>query len=190
MTATEVQARRDLMDRVLGSPVGRLQTDALVPVVMITLGHLHRAGKLPEAPASVKAKKAEAKVKFRGPIARAQLMDEVVGIERSAAFAASLIKMGFEDAKYYFDCGQAFREHAKRVGSPAATIRSEADVKKAKEADAAMAARAQNAEVSKTEGEAMRAMAQARGMAPAGGGTGGLAIAPQPALAPSGGIVA
>lgn len=187
MTATEVQARRDLMDRVLGSPVGQLWKDALEPIVQLVLRHLYRAKKLPEAPASVKAKKAELKVRFRGPIARAQVMDEVVGIEREAAFVASLLQMGFEEARFYFDVGQAIREHSKRVGAPATTLRSLAEVKRLKDEAMGAAQRQANADAAKTEGEAMRAMAQAAGVpAPAGGG---LSIAQQPALAPSGGIV-
>jgi hypothetical protein len=190
MTAREVIERRDLMDRVLSSPVGRLQNDALVPVVMIALGHLSRAKKLPPAPDLVRQKKAELKVTFRGPLARAQVMDKVVAIERSAAFIASLTEMGFTQAKHYFDEGRAIREHAKMVGSPAFTIRSEAEVKKRVEAEAAAMARATNAEASKTEAEAMRAAAAAGAMqAPVSGGS-ALSIAPQPALVPSGGGIA
>jgi hypothetical protein len=189
MTATEVQARRDLMDRVLGSPVGRLQADALVPIVMIVLRHLYRAKRLPVAPASVKERKAELKVRFRGPIARAQVMDEVVGIEREAAFVASLLKMGFQEARFHFDVGQAIREHAKRVGSPASTLHSMAKAKELEAQARAAAERQAGAEASKVEGEAMRAMTQA---ASASGGMGGgsLSIAQQPALVPSGGMSA
>lgn len=189
MTAAEVQARLDLMDRVLGSPVGRLQTGGLVPIVKIALGHLSRAKRLPEAPPSVRAKKAELKVKFRGRLARAQLMDEVVGIEREAAFVASLISMGFEEARFHFDVGQAIREHAKRVGAPASTLRSVEAAKRLEAEARAAVARQAGAEAAKKEGEAMRAMAQAQAAAaPAGGAP--LSISPQPALAPSGGIVA
>jgi hypothetical protein len=189
MTAYETQQRRDLMDRVLGSPVGRLQTGGLVPVVMMTLRHLSRAQKLPTAPALVKTKKAELKVRFRGPISRAQLMDEVVGIEREAAFIASLLKMGFKEAEAYLDIGQAILEHSKRVGAPAAMIRSAAKAKQLLDGARAAEARQTSADASKTEGEAMRAAAQAAAVGGAGGGA-PLTMAPQPALVPSGGVVA
>jgi hypothetical protein len=191
MTAAEVQARLDLMDRVLGSPVGRLTTGGLVPVIFIALGHLSRARKLPEAPALVKKRRAELKVKFLGRLARAQRMDQVVAIERSAAFVSSLIGMKFEEARYYFDVGQAIREHSKLVGAPASCLRSAAKVKELMEADRQMAMRQANAEAAKKEGEAVRAVAQAQAAAGAAG-VGGAppALAPQPALAPSGGVVA
>jgi hypothetical protein len=189
MTATEVIARKDLMDRTLGSPVGSLQTDGLVPIVYIALGHLSRAKKLPPPSALVKEKRAELKVVFRGPISRAQVMDQVVAIERSAAFIASLGEMGFKKAPFYFDEGAAIREHANLVGTPAVAIRSDADAEKAMEKALQLEARAAQAEIAKKEGEAARATAQATALASPSGGS-SLSFAPQPALAPSGGIIA
>ena len=192
MTATEVQARRDMMDRVLGSPVGRLQTEALVPVVFLVLRLLYRAGKLPAAPQSVKAKKAELRVKFRGPIARAQAMDQVVAIERSAAFISNLFKLGFEESKYYFDVGAAVREHSRLLGVPATILRSEDEAKKLKDVDMQAARAAMAAETAKNAAQAGKAGAEAAtmmaggggGAAPAGGAV--LPFAPQAALVPSG----
>ena len=154
MTATEVQARRDLMDRVLGSPVGRLQADVLEPIVQIVLGHLSRAGRLPPMPDLAKRKHLSPRLKLRGPIARAQLMDEVTGIEREASFVAGLLKMGFEEARYHFDVGAAIREHSKRVGAPAVTMRAEADAKRLMAADQAAARAAQQAATAKDQGAA------------------------------------
>lgn len=188
MTATEVQARRDLMDRVLGSPVGRLQTDALVPIVEIVLRMLYRAGRLPEAPPMVKQKRAEVRVRFRGPIARAQLLDEVVGIEREASFVAGLLKMGFEDARYYFDVGQAIREHSRRVGAPATTLRSKEEAEKLRKADQALAQEAVRAKTARDQASALKDAATASATAGQPDPT-AFPMAPQPALLPSGGMV-
>ena len=179
MTATEVQARKDQMRRAIGSPAGRLETDGLVPVVYITLDHLARAGKLPEAPEIVRRKEAEFKVRFRGPIARAQVMDEVVAIEREAAFVANLLKLGFTEARHYFNLQNAIKEHAKRLGVPTSVLNSPAEAKRAVEQERAMMAAAQAAQTAKNQGQALAAASAA-----------GIGIEPAPGLVPSGGVTA
>ncbi|MES0344011.1 MAG: portal protein, partial [Anaerolineales bacterium] len=53
MTATEVQTRYELMQRLLGPTLGRLQSDYLDPLVQRTFNILYRAGQLGEPPAAV-----------------------------------------------------------------------------------------------------------------------------------------
>jgi len=184
MTATEVQARKDQMNRSLGSPVARLQTDALAPIVLITLDHLGRARLLPPTPALVKERRPEVKLRFRGPVARAQAMDEVVAIEREAAFIANLLKLGFTDARHFFDIGAAIREHAKRLGVPAAVLKGPDEAKKAVEAEQKAMAQAQAAETAKNEGQAMQAAASAQQI------SAGFPFGAQPGLVPEGGNAA
>jgi len=50
MTATEVQVRYELMQRLLGPTLGRLQNDLLDPIITRTFFILFRAGLLPEMP--------------------------------------------------------------------------------------------------------------------------------------------
>jgi hypothetical protein len=185
MTATEVQARKDQMNRALGSPVGRLQTDVLSPIVMMVIDHLSRARRLPPPPAIVKRKRAELSLRFRGPIARAQVMDEVVAIEREAGFIANLLKLGFSEARHYFNLGNAIKEHSKRLGVPTSVLNSDAEAKRRIAAEQAAMKAAQDAETMKTQGQAMQAGASAAATAAAAG----IPIGPQPALVPSGGVV-
>jgi hypothetical protein len=185
MTATEVQARKDQMNRAMGSPVARLQTDALQPIVMMVLDHLARAGKLPAPPEIVRRKKAEVKLRFRGPIARAQLLDEVVAIEREAGFIANLLKLGFTNARHYFNLGNAIKEHSKRLGVPASVLNSDQVAERAIKAEAAAMKAAQDAETMKNAGQGAAAAAQAASLI----GQGGIPIAEQPALVPSGGAL-
>jgi hypothetical protein len=161
MTATEVQARKDQMNRGLGSPAGRLEVDALIPVVMMTLDHLSRAGKLPKAPDIVKRRKAELKLRFRGPIARARLMDEVVAIEREASFIANLLKLGFTEAKYYWNLGNAIKEHSKRLGVPMSVLNSDRVAQQGIDAERAAAKAAMDAENMKNAGQGAAAAASA-----------------------------
>jgi hypothetical protein len=119
------------------------------------------------------------------------MMDEVAGIEREAGFVATLGKEGFAKAKYWFDEGMAIKEHAKRVGAPATTIRSDAEAKKLMDADEQMQRAMAQAEIAKTQSEAARNNAQAmppEAAAPAGA-AGAFGIAPQPAMVPSGGLL-
>lgn len=179
MTATEVQARQDQMNRALGSPVARLTTDVLSPVVMIVLDHLSRAKRLPEAPEIVKRKKAELKLVLRGPIARALALDKVVAIERAAAFIANLVKLGFPEARHRLDLDGMLKEYRKLLGAPAAMFRPAHEAKRLEDEERQAMARAQAAETMKAAGQGMAAAASA-----------GVGLGEQPALVPSGGIPA
>lgn len=194
MTATEVQARRDLMDRSLGAPVGRLQNDVLSPLLNILLAHLRRAGKLPEVPATVKAKKAEVSVSYYGAISRAQRIDEVASIERGSAYVASLVKSDpehFGEAADVFDPVQAVREVFQRLGTPAMVLKSEEVVKQEREAKNKALAAQQQAELAQTQAGAAKDAASAMATLPAppaASGAGGLTFAPQQALLPQTGL--
>lgn len=187
MTATEVQARKDQMNRALGSPVARLQTDVLEPVVEIVIDHLSRAKRLPPAPELVKKKKAQLKLRLRGPIARAQLMDQVVAIERVLANIANLVKLGLPQARHYVDLGASIREHAKLLGAPAVMLVPQAKAQAAIDQENQAAQRAMEAKTAKDMGQAAAAASGAMAP-PAGGGMAG--IGEQPALVPSGGVPA
>jgi hypothetical protein len=182
MTATEVQARQDQMNRALGSPVARLTSEVLSPIVLIVLDHLSRARRLPPAPEIVKRKKPELKLVLRGPIARALAMDKVVSIERAAGFIANLVKLGFPEARHRLDLDGMLREYRKLLGAPAAMFRSPAEAKRREDEERAAAARAQAAEAMKNTGQGMAAAASAGLTAPG--------IGEAPALLPSGGIAA
>lgn len=90
MTATEVQVRYELMQRLMGPTLSRLQYDFLDPLVQRTFRILYRLNRLPEAPASVKNSKAEFDIEYTGPMARAQKADQVAAIERWLGTLAQL----------------------------------------------------------------------------------------------------
>lgn len=82
MSATEVMVRYELMNRLLGPTMGRLQNDLLDPVVNNTFIQLFRAGELPEMPQSVADAGGVVDIEYVGPLSRAQKMDEVAAVER------------------------------------------------------------------------------------------------------------
>ena len=94
MTATEVSVRYEMMQRMMGPTLSRLQYDFLDPLVQRTFRILYRYGRLPKAPEIVKEAKAEFDVEYTGPMARAQKADQVTAIERWLGTLAQLSAEG------------------------------------------------------------------------------------------------
>lgn len=168
MTATEVQARYELMNRVLGSTLARIEKGLLSPVVKITIGHLLRARQLPEMPAKVlekyRAGKVEFNIEYQGPLARSQRTDEVAAIERVLAFAAGLLKMGvpMPVVMATIDVVKAIRDIATLLGTPANLLKAPEEVQKAIEQIQELDRRMAAAQTAKVEGEAAANHAAAR----------------------------
>jgi hypothetical protein len=161
MTATEVQVRYELMNRVLGSTLARLQSDLLDPLLHLVIAILARARQLPKTPAVVRDAGGDYSLEYQGPLSRAQRTDEVAAIERGAAFVAGLLKMGFEEVKDDFDPGEAVREAFKRLGVPAKVLPGEAARLKRRKARQELMMRVAQAEAARAEGEAAQQGADA-----------------------------
>ena len=82
MTATEVQVRYELMQRLMGPTLNQLQYDFLDPLVQRTFRILYRYNKLPETPSLIKRVDADLQVEYLGPMSRAQKADQVASVER------------------------------------------------------------------------------------------------------------
>lgn len=155
MTATEVQVRYELMNRVLGSTLARLQSDLLDPLLHLVINILARAKQLPEMPSVVRNSGGDYSLEYQGPLSRAQRTDEVAAIERGSAFVAGLLKMGFDEVRDDFDPGQAVREAFKRLGVPAKVLPSDAERNKRRKERQQLMARMARAEAARAEGEAV-----------------------------------
>lgn len=82
MSATEVMVRYELMNRLLGPTMGRLQHDLLDPLVTNTVAMLYRAKEIPEMPQIVRDAGGIVNIEYVGPLSRAQKMDENASLER------------------------------------------------------------------------------------------------------------
>ncbi len=82
MTATEVNARFQLMQRLLGPTLNRLQVDWLDPLIQRTFGILYRYKKLPDLPAALQNAEAELDIEYAGPMAKAQQENQAAAIEQ------------------------------------------------------------------------------------------------------------
>ena len=128
MTATEVQVRYELMQRLLGPTLGRLQQDFLDPLISRTFNILMRAGRLPEPPELVQELQAEYDVQYIGPLPRAQRMQVVESINQFIAGIAGIAEL-FPEALDIPDIDEMAREVAKLSGVPSKLIRDEKSVK-------------------------------------------------------------
>lgn len=121
MTATEVQARLNLLRQQLGPIFGRYQAEYLTPLVERCFYLMLRAGALPEPPAEMQG--VNFHVHFDNPLARAQKMTEVAAIEQLEAGLMNLAQ-SFPEVVDMFDMEEAQREKAEALGVPVAIIRS------------------------------------------------------------------
>lgn len=129
MTATEVQARWELMTRLLGSTVTRLQDDLLSPLIERTFNIMYRAERFASVPPSVLRSDPHLDIRYHGPIMRAQRADEVGAIERLAGMVSTLAQQGFPQAVDYLDPLAMIKAVAERLSVPAVVIRSDGDIK-------------------------------------------------------------
>ncbi len=129
MTATEVQTRYELMQRLLGPTLGRLQADYLDPLVQRTFNILYRAGQLGEPPQIVFENSSELDIIYMGPLVRAQRADIAQGVTR---WVATLAELG-EIAPEVLDVPN-WDKIAKELGSlegvPAKLMNSDVEIKK------------------------------------------------------------
>lgn len=156
MTATEVNARADMVLKLMGPTTGRMQNDYLDPLLKRTFSILMRAKRLSEIPPIVKEMQAEMDIEYTGPMPRAQRQDLILAVNSWVAGVAAVAEVNQEILDIP-DWDEIARETARLAGIPTRLTRDDKGVKKArKERDEAMK-RQQEAEVAKTEGEAMKA---------------------------------
>jgi hypothetical protein len=127
MSATEAQIRYELMNRVLGPTMGRIQNQLLSPILDRTFKSLLRNGQFKPIPAVVKQKKAQLKVVYTGALMRAQQTDEVAAIERWLGQVGAIAKV-FPAVMNVVDIITVAREMAVKLGVPAKMLRSVKDV--------------------------------------------------------------
>lgn len=157
MTATEVQTRYELMQRLLGPTLGRLQSDYLDPLVQRTFNILYRAGELGEPPQVVLESSGQLDIIYTGPLVRAQRADIAQGVTRWIASLAELAEVQPEVLDIP-DWDMVAKELGSLEGVPAKLMASEAAIKKARKERKELQARAAEAEMTEQEGRGMEAM--------------------------------
>lgn len=156
MTATEVRARYQLMQRLLGPTLGRLQADWLDPMISRLFNILYREGQLPAIPDVVAESNAHLAVEYVGTLASAQKADKVMAIDAfvSGAIEVSQFKPEVLDR---VDFDAVLDERAKALNIPMSLMNDEEQVRIIRKQREAQQQQAQAMEMAAMEGQAMEA---------------------------------
>jgi hypothetical protein len=129
-TATEVTIRYEMMQKVLGGTLGRLQAELLDPLVQRVFGIMMRNGQLEQIPDEIES--GDYEVKYTGPMAKAQTAHEAMAIERMYNL---LMGVGQLDPTVLdaVDLPKSVQAVARQWGVPADVMRSEAEIEEINE---------------------------------------------------------
>jgi len=131
MTATEVQVRYELMQRLLGPTIGRDESELLNPMIERIFGTMMRASSSrfqvlpPPPPILSKMGIREIDIEYEGPLAKAQRMSEMTGTRNLFAVGAEIINVQPESGVFdNLDTDEAFRGMAEVSGVPSKYLKS------------------------------------------------------------------
>lgn len=159
MSATEAQIRYELMNRVLGPTLSRIQNDALSPLLDRMFKTLLRNNQLPPTPVKVRQMNAQLKVVYSGPLVRSQKSDEVASIERFIGQIGAIAKV-IPEVLNVLDIEAVARAMAVRLGVPGEILRSKDAVAKMREAQQKTQAMAQKAQLAQEGGQGAQELAK------------------------------
>lgn len=168
MTATEVQVRYELMQRLLGPTLGRLQNDLLDPVITRTFFILYRAGLLPPMPdiVSEDTEGDDIDIEYLGPMAKAQKMDKLTSVQRWFQLMAPIAEFKPEVLDIP-DVDKIGKDAAALLNVP---IKSDETIEKERKEREEAQKRAQKLAEAEAGGRAMKDMGSAMGGMGGGGG--------------------
>ena len=158
MTATEVQVRYELMQRLLGPTLGRFQSEFLNPLIERTFGIMLRAGALMPEPDIIKGQQID--VEYVGPLARSQRMEESVAIERLYGLAMNVVQVD-PTIMDNINHDEAIRLRATLLGVPKTILRGRDEVTELREERAEQQQQMALAQQQQAAGDAMQSQAKA-----------------------------
>jgi len=131
MTATEVQVRYELMQRLLGPTLGRFQSEFLNPLIERVFGIMFRADAFLPAPELLEGQSID--IEYVGPLARSQRMEEAVAVERLYQLA---MQLGQADPSVMdiLNNDEAVRMRAELLGVPKSVLRGREEVDELRQA--------------------------------------------------------
>ena len=156
MTATEVQVRYELMNRLLGPTAGRMKVDWLNKVVENVFRIELRAGRLLEMPESLKNVSLDINIEYIGALATAQksqLSNEMINWAGDVAN----LSQAYPNMKYVVNAEELVRAVGRLKNIPEKAINGTTEVEKLKREEADIIAKRQQLEEAKAEGDAMEA---------------------------------
>ena len=164
MTATEVQVRYELMQRLLGPTLGRFQTEFLNPLIERVFGIMMRSDALMPRPEAMGGMNMD--IEYVGPLARSQRMEEAIAVERLYQLAMQVVQVD-PTVMDVINHEQAIRMRATLLGVPKTVLRGEDEVAEIREQRAAAQQQAQEqamaqqqADTALSQGKAMTEMSK------------------------------
>lgn len=125
MTATEVNVRYELMQRLLGPTFGRLKTDLLDPLIKRAFNIMYRENLLPELPEQLSG--AMLDIEYSGPLPRSQRFDTAMAIQEFLMSVGQTAQL-FPEALDIVDIDGAMRALALMRGVPARALRDQRQI--------------------------------------------------------------
>jgi hypothetical protein len=127
MTATEWSSRWELMERLLGPTLGRIQTELLNPIIERIFGMMMRGGQLPPPPPELM--EAELNIEYQGPGIKTQQLPQAAAIERTYQTAAGLAQLSQDPSiMMRLDGHAAVKRIAHLYGYPADAMRGDEQI--------------------------------------------------------------
>ena len=157
MTATEVQVRYELMQRLLGPTLGRFQSEFLNPLIERSFGIMLRAGALMQPPEIIQDTKMD--IEYVGPLARSQRMEEANAIDRLYQLAMNIAQID-PAIMDNINHDEAIRMRAKLLGVPNSVLNGKDEVEEKRQAQQAAQAQQQAAMAQQQQAETAKTQAQ------------------------------
>jgi hypothetical protein len=132
MTAFEVSARIEQMQRVLGPTLSRLNSEFLTPLIARAFKMLLRAGALPEMPDVLKERGVDIEIVFINQLAKAQQFDDIQNIQQWVQSVALLAQIKPE-AIDHIDADGIVKHIAKIQNIPEVAITDDKAIREARE---------------------------------------------------------
>lgn len=157
MTATEVNVRYELMQRLIGPTAGRLQTDVFDNLLSRVFNIMFREGMLTEIPEVLQNRNNELDIRYTGPLARAQKSDLAMSTERWLGSLANISQF-YPEVLDYPNVDNIVRDQASNLNLPPNYVNSKDDIKKKQKAKQAAVEAQQQAALAQEAGKAMESL--------------------------------
>lgn len=146
MTAEEVRVRYELMQRIMGPALGRLESELLKPCIDRTFAIGMRYNIFPPIPQAIQAAqqmgKVTLKIRYEGPLARAQKAADVASIQQLLTTVEPIMQINPKTGDVInFD--EAIRQMAMLTGVPPSVVRDEQDTQDYRDQEAQQQAQQQ-----------------------------------------------
>jgi hypothetical protein len=157
MTAAEVYVRYELMQRLLGPTLGRLQNDFLDPMLERTFRILLREGQIPPPPPAINNLRGKVAIEYTGPLARSQRMDVVQATQQWVMSLAQLkeVNPSADDRVNYDEIAIGTAE---MMGIPAQFINNDEEVQAKQNQRASSEQAMDDAAIAQAQGDAKQSL--------------------------------